>query len=184
MSNIVILGPQRYQPTIGQEIQSAAPDGKLAVITAGWQERESEMAELDLAVGRETINLKLHARAEEIFRNAPVYREAHRDHQNRIKTMQTVYRIKLKNALATVEELMHMTDVEEDILDPQVEDALDVVRHLDNHHLTTLAEANQEFYDQWGLVKTPALWITIMSWQTSWTNAARYWLLEAMWRYC
>ncbi len=150
MSKIVILGPQRYQPTIGQEIETAVPDGDLAVITAGWQERESEMADLDAAVGRPTVNLRLHARAEEIFRDAPEFREAHRNHQNRIKTMQAMYRVKLHNALASVEELKHMADVEEDILEPQVEDALEVVRHLDRHHLETLAEANREFYEERG----------------------------------
>ena len=54
--SLVLLGPQRFQPTLRQTLHELGVEGPVAVITAGWQEREGETRELSEHVGRETRN--------------------------------------------------------------------------------------------------------------------------------
>ncbi|MCA9539646.1 MAG: hypothetical protein KC620_12205 [Myxococcales bacterium] len=64
MTTIALLGPQRLAPTIGEEIARLGLRGPMAVITAGWQEREPEDEELCAAAGVPCKNLQLYARWE------------------------------------------------------------------------------------------------------------------------
>ena len=47
MSRVVFLGPQRFQPTLAGVLDRLEVEGTVAVITAGWQEREQEVDELE-----------------------------------------------------------------------------------------------------------------------------------------
>ena len=47
---IILLGPQR-SPTVGSLVRSLPPDGPVATITAGWQEREPDDNELSALLG-------------------------------------------------------------------------------------------------------------------------------------
>ena len=42
MSSVILLGPQRLSPTVGDEVEQRGITGTVAMITAGWQEREEE----------------------------------------------------------------------------------------------------------------------------------------------
>ena len=47
----VLMGPQRMTPIVDRALDLLAVTGKVAVITAGWQEREEEDDELQDALG-------------------------------------------------------------------------------------------------------------------------------------
>src|SRR5205814_1280869 len=62
---IVLLGPQRLAPTLSVALREAGfpDDSPIALVTAGWQEREGEDGELREHLGGRGVNLELYARA-------------------------------------------------------------------------------------------------------------------------
>ena len=71
MPTVTLLGPQRFTPTLGEAVARAGIAGRLASVTAGWQEREAEDLELHEHVGERTMNLMLYARSEDVFERDP-----------------------------------------------------------------------------------------------------------------
>ena len=54
----VVLGPQRHRPCVRAALESALGEvrGPVALITAGWEEREGEDDELREAGGQESLD--------------------------------------------------------------------------------------------------------------------------------
>ncbi len=144
----MLLGPQRLHPTIGEEVAAASlPDGPLAVVTAGWQEREDEDQELRSVVGRDVINLRLYARWEALTRADPEYFTLHRQRQDRLRTLQRYYRRRLEPTLAAPRDLLER-EGPTDLLEPEREDAIEAVRALDRHHVRRVEVEMAEFEDR------------------------------------
>src|SRR5207253_2752726 len=98
-AGIIALRPDRDGVIAGYEgIEEV--HRRIATITAGWQEREAEDEELDAHLGGNTVNLRLHARGDELFREDPELRAAHRERQDGLRHRQDFYRIRLEHALA------------------------------------------------------------------------------------
>ena len=151
MSKLVLLGPQRHHPKIGDVVKSLGLEGRFAVITAGWQEREEEMEELESHLGGvEIINLMLYKRSEELFRKDPLFREAHRNRQERLKRLQDLYRLRLNAMQGAVQDLMNRRKKDHStLLEGEIEDALRMVRELDGHHFLKIQEINRDFEAKW-----------------------------------
>jgi hypothetical protein len=92
MATVVLLGPQRFTPTLGEAVAATGFAGRLASVTAGWQEREGEDLELHEHLGERTVNLMLYARAEDAFERDPELFAAHRERQGRLRELQEIYR--------------------------------------------------------------------------------------------
>jgi hypothetical protein len=155
---VVLLGAQRFDPSLGATVGKLRVTGRIATITAGWQEREAEDEELDAHLGGHTVNLRLHARGEELFREDPELRAAHRDRQDGLRHRQDFYRIRLEHALAA--ELVIQTQKREapaDIVAEQTEDSINAIRELDAAHLAKCARLHAEFEARWKLAKRPSL---------------------------
>ena len=61
---VVLLGAQRFDPTLGEAVKDLGIKGRIATITAGWQEREEEDDDLEehlAPLGITTENLRLRA---------------------------------------------------------------------------------------------------------------------------
>jgi hypothetical protein len=71
MPSLTLLGPQRFTPTLGEAVARAGVTGRLASVTAGWQEREAEDLELHEHLGERTENLMLYARSEDVLARDP-----------------------------------------------------------------------------------------------------------------
>ncbi|MEO1084875.1 MAG: hypothetical protein AAFY88_11590, partial [Acidobacteriota bacterium] len=78
MASLILFGPQRLQPCLRPELDRLMVDGPVAVISAGWQEREGEIDELREHLGRPVVDLKLHARSEQVFTKDRELAAAHR----------------------------------------------------------------------------------------------------------
>jgi len=158
MSDLILLGPQRFQATVGEALASIGPQGPCAVITCGWQERELEMDALDAELDCETINLRLHHRGEEVFENDPEFRQAHRELQSNLRALQDIYRLRLRNTLGAVHQLMaHQDDYPEDLIVREIDHAMQLVRALDDQHLDHIRELRDGFTEEWEPFKRPAL---------------------------
>ena len=65
---VFLLGPQRIKTTLGRVLKDAGIDGDIASVTAGWQEREDEVEELQAQLRGRGVSLRLHSRGDEVFR--------------------------------------------------------------------------------------------------------------------
>jgi len=137
---IILLGPQRLRPTLPQVMAEHAIAGPIATVTAGWQEREEEDQELHDALGGATHNLRLYARAEEVFREDGAFQQAFRARQERLRGMQDYYRIRLDYALEAVSALARRRAPADEL-----EAALGTVRALDAEHLARCRSVQDEF---------------------------------------
>ena len=153
MTRIALLGPQRHQPNVGEIAVSLGVKGRLAVITAGWQEREAEIEELDAILEHPAVNLKLHQRAERIFLGEPSFREAHRAHQNHIKKLQGLYRIRLGHLMNAVRDLLDRRDEhkEDPLIEGEIRAAMRSVTKLDRFHISRLRQLHHDFQEKWTL---------------------------------
>ncbi|HEY0190731.1 MAG TPA: hypothetical protein VGC42_06375 [Kofleriaceae bacterium] len=107
--------------------------GPVALITAGWQEREGE-AGLVADPGMPTVELGLHGRGDQVFAADPELAEAYKARQLRLKLMQDFYRIRLEHA-AQAARAVQVRSVDPELLVEEHTASLDVIRHLDRDHL-------------------------------------------------
>jgi hypothetical protein len=147
---IVLLGPQRFDPTLGEAARAIGVRGRIATVTAGWQEREAEDADLDAhltSLGGETINLRLHERSEAVFREDPALHAAYRARQDRYHQLQDFYRIRLDFALEAARVISRRAAPEE-LLREEQQSSIEAVRTLDRHHLAQCQTVRAEFEER------------------------------------
>ena len=148
MSTIVLLGPQRFTPTLGEAVAAAGVSGRLVSVTAGWQEREAEDLELHEHLGERTMNLMLYARSEDVFERDPDLFAAHRERQGRLRELQRLYRARLAPLRESAQRLLDARG-DESLLGPERADAIAALARLDAHHLERIAAVNREFDERW-----------------------------------
>ena len=105
---VILLGPQR-RPTVDAVIRSMplslGRDGRIATITAGWRERESDDRELSRALGGRDANLGLYRRWLDVQDRDPEYAMAERTLQEVLAELQDSYLVRLDYALRAVDAL-------------------------------------------------------------------------------
>lgn len=148
-ASLVLFGPQRLQPILRPELDRLGIEGPIAAITAGWQEREGENVELAEHLEREVIDLRLHARTDEIFAADEELFAAHRARQDRFREIQRLYRYRLDFVLEPARELMRRGDLDPDLLDRERESAIEAIRRLDREHLARVEEVHREYQRRW-----------------------------------
>ena len=144
LPHVVLLGPQRLEPTVVEAVDDLGVTGPIALVTAGWEEREAEDQELGEHLRGRCVNLRLFARAEELFlRDADLLAEMmHRN--DRMRALQELYRLRLGHALASARELL-ARGADSDLLLLEQAEAIAAVRELDRRHQAHLAELHAEF---------------------------------------
>lgn len=148
MSRVVLLGPQRDEPTIGSEVATLRDGGRVALITAGWQEWEHDDQWLREAIGGEVVNLGLYRRAEEVWSRDHELARAHRGLQRRVRLLRRTYNQRLAHQMNAWIELETM-EGDAGVLDPERGFALEQVRRLDAHHLERIEGLRAEFEATW-----------------------------------
>jgi hypothetical protein len=150
-SCVVLLGPQRLHPTLDMAVDSLGLRGRIAAITAGWEEREGEDQELRAHLGGRTINLALYERAEDVSRRDAELLQATRTRHDRLRKMQELYRTRLAHMMQAARDLLHRESTRgyEGLIEPEVRGAIDDVRALDDEHVQRVAELHQEFAARW-----------------------------------
>jgi hypothetical protein len=144
LSRLVLLGPQRFNPAVREALRSIGLSGPLAVVTAGWQERESEDRELEEHVGCPVVDLMLYHRADDVFMRDRELAAALRERQEELRWLQELYRVRLGHALDALRELMQRAEGGPTI-EEQRQEALRAVRLLDRQHARKLRHLHAEF---------------------------------------
>lgn len=148
MQPLTLFGPQRLEPCLREEFDFRGIAGSVAAVTAGWQEREAENDELQEHLGRPVVDLRLHARADQVFAEDPEFFEAHRGRQNHLQALQKLYRFRLEYALEPARQLLHR-EGDEALLEPASREAIESVRLLDQQHFERIAAVHREFEQRW-----------------------------------
>ena len=155
-STIAVLGAQRFDPSLHDAVAAMGVQGRTAIITAGWQEREAEDEELAEHLGGHAINLRLHARADEVFAEDTELRDAHRERQEVLRHRQDFYRVRLEYSLEAERVIRHR-QVPATILAEQAEESAWAIRELDEWHLRACAEIRATFEAKWKPLERPSV---------------------------
>lgn len=153
---IVLLGAQRFDTTLGAEVRSLMVQGPVALVTSGWQERELEDGALAEHLGCETVNLRLHARAEEVFHEDEELAVGHREKQVKLRHKQDFYRIRLEHELEA-NHVIYQRKAPADVLEEEGGASIAAIRSLDDYHLSQCARIHKEYENRYQPFERPSI---------------------------
>lgn len=142
--NVTLLGPQRVATTARAAVREMLPDGPIAAVNAGWQERESEDAELDEVLGGRMRNLGLHRRWRDVHDRDPEYSVAERRLDDLLDELQALYVVRLQHAMAAIDSVRRRREVPS-VQEEALADAIAAVQALDAWHLRAVRDTRAEF---------------------------------------
>src|SRR5688572_28226352 len=121
---VVCLGPQRHVKAVRPALDRLCPAGApMALVTAGWEEREAEDAEFKEHVARPVVNLGAWEAVERIFAAVPEWLLAMRQRHDLLRTAQELYRLRLEGLVAAAATLLRRVGEHEGVHRPVVFDA-------------------------------------------------------------
>ncbi len=153
---VTLLGPQDERPTLAEHLETQGIEGRIATITAGWQEREDEVQALQTHLGGRSINLRLHARSEEIFQADTALATLHRVRQTELRRLRRLYAIRLNYVMEAALELTQLPG-EDRILDEQRDAAIKNIQALDAEHILGIRAIHAEYDERLALDKHPEI---------------------------
>jgi hypothetical protein len=143
--NVTLLGPQRRVTAARAAVAELMPEGPIATVNAGWQERENDSAELSDVLGGRMVNLELYRRWQEIVASDGHYALAERKLTVLLAEIQAMYAIRLNHQMASLEAVSRRKEI------PAVQtaamfDSIRALQELDRWHLNAVAETRDEFF--------------------------------------
>jgi hypothetical protein len=139
-----LMGPQQLDATVQRVVKSLALDARVALVTAGWQEREDQDGELHDLMGKKTLNLNLYQRAEKVFATDKEYAKLHRARQDKMRQRQEYYRLRINrfgDAALDIARLSAGSEYEAD----EARLSIESMRSCDLAHFNHCREARLEF---------------------------------------
>jgi hypothetical protein len=144
---VTLLGPQR-RPTLEAVVRSQHLEGPIATITAGWQEREPDDAELSQLLGGRDVSLSLYRRWADVQERDQEFAAAERRLQAVLEELREIYLLRLDHGLQAVYALQRRSGSDQ-LLPGAVAEAIAAVRELDAAHLRHVSDVRGEFYQRW-----------------------------------
>ena len=149
---VILLGPQR-RPTVRGVIRSLGLGGRVATITAGWQEREPDDGELSAQLCGRDVNLGLYRRWLDVQDRDPEYAAGERAAQQVIAELQAGYLLRLDYALQAVYAVQRrasrggeLAGAGAEAAAEAVAEAVAAVRELDAAHVRRVNQVRGEFF--------------------------------------
>jgi hypothetical protein len=133
----VLLGPQRFLTTAGTVVAGIAPDGPVATVTAGWQDRESADGELDEVMGGRSRNLNLYQRLTEVLETDEHFAGEALAHRDAMDELAGIYSLRLQRALDSLY-VVARRPARQDIADAAFADGVRAVRDIDAWYLSSV----------------------------------------------
>jgi Peptidase family S51 len=147
LSAAILLGPQRHVKIVAPAVDALVgrDDRPLAVVTAGWEERENEDHELREHVQRPVHNLEIWARVERIFERDRELLAAMRQRHDTLRRVQELYRLRLQGAMDATKELFRRPAGDDPWLLAERHDALVMLQGLDSQHVERVRQVHADF---------------------------------------
>lgn len=153
---VLLLGPQGRVPTLSAVLKEFGATDRIATVTAGWQEREDEIQDLQAHLDGRSENLRLYQRSDEVFQSDPELRTIHHERQRKLRNAQSLYDVGLRHAMAAAFALDERID-SLDVIEEFREEALEAIRELDRRHLERVQRIHEEFEPRLQLDRRPAV---------------------------
>ena len=141
---VTLLGPQR-RPTLEGVAGSLYPEGPIATVTAGWQEREPDDGELTRLLRARDVNLRLYRRWLDVAERDPAFATGARRLAAVLEELQDVYLLRLDHALQAVYAVQRRGGSDR-LLESVLAEAVEAVRELDAAHARRVDAVRTEFY--------------------------------------
>lgn len=141
---LILLGPQPQYQSLRTALDRLDDDAPIATITAGWQETEPDDRSMAAAIGRESNNLRLFERSEQIFAGDPELIQLLRDRQDKLRHLRDIYRDRLDLALLAARKVISR---EEKLIDigPEQKSAIEMIRLLDRQYFVRTSQICDEY---------------------------------------
>jgi hypothetical protein len=153
---VILLGPQR-RPTVDQVVAGLDDTMRFATVTAGWQEREPDDAELNGLLGGRSANLNLYGRWLDIQERDPEFGVAELEHRTYLEELRLLYLVQLGSAAATIEVLARRNGDRPSAIGAALDDARSVVRHIDETFIGRVRASDAEFVDTYHPYQRPVI---------------------------
>jgi hypothetical protein len=148
---VVLLGPQKAgNGDAGRVLAEIGVGGPVALVTAGWQEREADDAALIASLGVPVVNLRLHARSEAVFAADQELTAAYKARQELLRHLQDFYRIRL-DYIDDAARAISVRHVEPELLEQEWKVSVELFRQLDRDHLERCQAIHADFEGRWRL---------------------------------
>lgn len=141
---VTLLGPQRFRISARTVVRSLDVEGPIVAINAGWQERESDDAELGDALGGRMHNLRLYQRFETVLEEDPWYADLARQHEQVLDDQQGLYALRLQHAVESANAVARRQAPTE-LRDAALQHAIEEIQALDVWHLDVVDSLEAEF---------------------------------------
>ena len=142
---VTLLGPQRRVTAARAAVAELMPEGRIATVNAGWQERETDSAELSDVLGGRMVNLELYRRWQEIVASDGHYALTERRLTALLAEIQAVYAIRLNHQMASLEAVSRRKEIP-GVQTAAMFDTIRALQELDRWHLDAVAETRHEFF--------------------------------------
>lgn len=153
---VVLLSPQRRRPNLATVLAMLGTEGPFAVVTAGWEEREDEVADLEAHLGQKVTNLRLYGRLEEAFRDDRGLFFAYRERRTLLREQAELYRLRLSHLSAAWYDLTRH-HIRPELVEVERSAGVQALRDLDAHQAGRVAEIQREFEEAWQPASRPSL---------------------------
>ncbi len=153
---VTLLGPQR-RPTVDQVVQTLDLEYPLATVTAGWQERESDDAELDSLLGNQCLNLGLYGRWLDVQERDPEFAAAELEHRSTLDELRLLHLVQLEAALDALHGLAQRSGDRPQAIEDALTDAEAVVRLVDYRHVDRVRTASEDFAAIYSAAERPVI---------------------------
>jgi hypothetical protein len=130
---IVLCGAQHAQPSLPRVLRELGVTGPVALVTAGWQEREGEPGVV-ADPGVPVVELGLHGRGEQVFAEDAELAEAYKARQLKLKLMQDFYRIRLEHAWQAARAVA-VRSADPALIAEEHVVSLELLRYIDRDHV-------------------------------------------------
>ena len=129
---IVLCGAQHAEPTVPRALRELGVKGPVAMVAAGWQEREGEPGTV-ADPGAPAVELALHRRGEQVFAGDAELAAAYKARQLKLKHMQDAYRVRLEHA-AQAARAVAVRSADPGLAAEEATASLELIRHIDRDH--------------------------------------------------
>jgi hypothetical protein len=144
----LLLGPQRPVTNLGDAVRAAElPGGPVAVVSAGWQEAEGDIDDVQQLLRQPLVDLRLYQRADEIFATQLPLHDIYRSRQDQLKELQRLYRLRLRQLMIAAR-LTFRAEGDPEMISAEQKHALSQLQALDRHHLNRVQQISRSFDQQ------------------------------------
>ena len=143
---IVLCGAQHAEPSVPRVLRELGVKGPVAMIAAGWQEREGEPGVV-ADPGVPAVELGLHARGEQVFADDAELAAAYKARQLKLKLMQEAYRVRLEYATQAARAVA-VRSADAALVAEEQAASLELFRYIDRDHLARCHAVHAAFEDK------------------------------------